>query len=103
MLAYLKVEKGCGEAGILRASCAPPTTSIIHLMLVGGGGDRCWTSWATCIADFELARADKPKFSKGRATPAGYARMLAALASRARARASGICGISQNEVYLSLR
>ena len=51
--------------------------SIIHLMLVGGGGDRCWTSWATCIADFELARAGRPKFSKGRATPAGYARMLA--------------------------
>jgi len=46
-------------------------------------GRPCWTTEpppppsATCIADFELARAGRPKFSKGRATPAGYARMLA--------------------------
>ena len=45
----------------------------------------------------------RQNFSKRRATPAGYARMLATLASRARARASGICGISQNKGYLSLR
>ena len=58
--------------------------SIIHLMLVGGGGDRCWTSWATCIADFELARAGKPKFSKGRAArPRATPERSLALALRA--------------------
>ena len=88
MLAYLKVEKGCAEA-VPRVH-----QSIIHLMLVDGGGDRCWTSWATCIADFELARADKPKFTKGRATPVGYARTLACARVGRAARAHVQCGIS---------
>ena len=48
------------------------------------------TTDATFITDFELARSGRPKFSKGRAMPAGYARMLATLASRARCARTGI-------------
>ena len=88
MLAYLQVEDVAKRS-------AHQHQSIIHLMLVGGGGDRCWTSWATCIADFELAGARLPKISKGGlrpgATPRGYA------ATRA-ARACGRCAASPDVV-----
>ena len=60
MLAYLQVED-VAKLG----PRAHQHQSIIHLMLVGGGGNQCWASWATCIADFELAGARLPKISKG--------------------------------------
>ena len=54
----------------------------------------CLAVTSTCIADFELAPVGNSKFSKGRATPAGYARMLACARIARAARAPVPCGIA---------
>ena len=61
----------------------------------------CWTTEpppppsATCIADFELARAGKPKFSKGR----GYARGLRPRATPERSLALALRALTCNVVF----